>query len=449
MRKTFCALNTNKIQRWGSRIALALTLGLVTLLSSCTYGANGIFYSLEHVTKIANGNGFGSNSKYISINSVVEYPVSGTSYYLATGGADLFWEKPGSDLWQNVGTLPGVHVASVGELPGVGNSNAPSGATPTLYAVSGDDNGNSALYYTQGDFHTGTWQKISFPAGLTPVNLVPVLDSNAHFPVAYLVNTQNSTLDYQNVFLLTPSNPTTLTQPSPTQGYSLVTNNATRFYDTNMNESSPTLGSPVIAASVDGASLTSATTMYVLNTGFLWTASLSGGSFTSSAPFYLVSGLPGGNGPYGAMAYIAAPEAGLTTSGVLLGSSDNSLNGGNLWQGTVAGTGTAGATWTTVNQLASNARNSYSYIFDFNTIAYKNTNTLFIGSVRSGMGQIYGGTFAGPPNSNTVDTNSWASSLLEQYGVQSFFLGSDGEYFLGTYGFGLWVQASDNTFSLQ
>ena len=269
MRKTFCALNTNKIQRWGSRIALALTLGLVTLLSSCTYGANGIFYSLEHVTKIANGNGFGSNSKYISINSVVEYPVSGTSYYLATGGADLFWEKPGSDLWQNVGTLPGVHVASVGELPGVGNSNAPSGATPTLYAVSGDDNGNSALYYTQGDFHTGTWQKISFPAGLTPVNLVPVLDSNAHFPVAYLVNTQNSTLDYQNVFLLTPSNPTTLTQPSPTQGYSLVTNNATRFYDTNMNESSPTLGSPVIAASVDGASLTSATTMYVLNTGFL------------------------------------------------------------------------------------------------------------------------------------------------------------------------------------
>ena len=429
------------------RLALGLSLTLLGLLSSCTYGANGIFYSLEHVTKIANGNGFGSNSKYISINSVVEYLVGTQHFYLATGGSDLFWETPGADLWQNVGGLPGGHVASVGELPGVANPNDATD-TPTLYAISGDDNGNSALYYTQGDFRTGSWQKIAFPSGITPVNLVPVLDSSAHFPVAYLVNTQTSTTDYQNVFFLTPSNPTVLTAGSG-NGYSLVTNNATRFYDTSLGESAPTLGSPVLAASVDGVSLGSASTMYILNTGFLWTGSLSGGTLASAAPFYLVNNLPGGNGPYGAMAYIVAPEAGFTTSGVILGSSDNSLNGGNLWQGTVASAGTASASWTTTTQLASNARNSYSSIFDFNTIAYKNANTLFIGSVRSGMGQIYGGSFAGPPNSNTVDVNSWASSLLEQYGIQSFFLGSNGDFFLGTFGFGLWLQASDLTLSLQ
>jgi hypothetical protein len=406
--------------------SLLLTIFVLPLLlfSSCTYGSQGIFYGLEHETKISTGNGFGSNSQYISISSMAQDTVGGTTYYLATGGAGLFYEPVGADGWTHL-SLPGPRVGSIGALT--------SGATTLLLAVTGDDNDNNALYATVGDFHS-PWTKVAITNGENPISLVPVLANDVKTVLAYILVTQltsgNDSGSYENFYLLTPS---TSVPSSTGSSYSLL-NTSTSFIAGNG------VGYPILAASCDQSTFSG--NVYLMSGTNVWTATVTG---TSLGTPYTLAGLPGGI--WGAMAYVGAGgPGGLPSAGLLLGDAEL----GNLYFGSVSGPGTPSDTWSQISQLASSAHNSFSMVFHFNTIgASRLGSALFLGSAKSGMAQIQAGVFSAPPTSATVSTSSWGSTLLESNGIQMFFSGTNGDLFLGTNGYGLWIQAGDGTFSLQ
>ena len=393
-------------------------------LSSCTYGSQGIFYGLEHETKITTGDGFGSNSLYISISSMAQDTLGATTYYLATGGAGLFYEPVGADSWTKI-SLPGPRVGSIGALT--------SGSTTLLFAVTGDDNDNNALYATVGDFRS-PWTQVPITNGENPISLVPVLANNVQTVLAYILVTQLTggpdAGSYENFYLLTPAASVPATTGS---AYSLL-NTSSNFVAGNG------VGYPILAASCDQASFTG--NVYLMSGTNVWTTTISG---TSLGTPYTLSGLPGGI--WGAMAYVGTGgPGGLPSAGLVLGDAEL----GNLYFGSVSNPGTSSDSWTQISQLATSARNSYSMVFHFNTIGVSRLGSaLFLGSVKSGMGQIQAGSFSAPPTSSTVSTSSWGSTLLESNGIQMFFTGTNGDLFLGTNGYGLWIQAGDGSFSLQ
>ncbi|NNM66685.1 MAG: hypothetical protein HKM06_01605 [Spirochaetales bacterium] len=350
--------------------------------------------------------------------------VGATTYYLATGGAGLFYEPVGADSWTQV-SLPGPRVGSIGALT--------SGSTTLLFAVTGDDNDNNALYATVGDFRS-PWTKVAITNGENPISLVPVLANDVKTVLAYILVTQltggTDAGSYENFYLLTPA----ASVPATTGTFYSLLNTSSNFVAGNG------VGYPILAASCDQASFTG--NVYLMSGTNVWTASVSGGGLGTP---YILAGLP--SQIWGAMAYVGAGgPGGLPSAGLLLGDAEQ----GNLYFGSVSNPGTSTDSWTQISQLVSSARNSYSMVFHFNSIGVSRLGSaLFLGSVKSGMGQIQGGAFTAPPTSTTVSTSSWGSTLLESNGIQMFFTGTNGDLFLGTNGYGLWIQASDGSFSLQ
>ena len=376
-----------------------LAAALALLLASCNQSTTGIFAFIEAEQKIAAGN-LGSTR---TVATMAKDP---TRYFVA-GGTTLAYRTTETTTteWKTLSVtgVAGEVVQAVRSLNAGG-----------VYALAGV--GTGAAVYLLESTSPDVWKKVSLAGGQTPVNLVPVVDSDGTSVVAILVVTEvpapagSTGKNYRHVYRLSGG------------------------VDATAGDLGADIGTPVVAAIQTGSSY------YLVNRTTMWQTGTN-----LSSPLE-VTGLPSTNGYNG----LLAVSGSATLDGVYLSTLRKNATGGSVLKGSLSDNAWTSAT--TALTGATEKKDSAGNALDLGPLSLPSAPadavSLLVGTDKAGFAEIIGTTLT--IGSTSYAKSSYDSGALAAAAVLNFFV--DGTtLFVGTSGAGLWKynSASSTVWSVE
>lgn len=364
------------------RTLLALTSVLV--LASCT-GSDGIFASIEDEEKIVS---LGGLSETATVTHMAESTTLGM--YFAAGGRALFSRSSDSSTtdWDSSTVGGSDEVIAVGTTGG-----------STVWAVASEKLWKS----TDGS----SWTEVPLSTSTDAVyDLVPIRTGDGYSSTELLVVTKDTDDSINRAYRI-GSDGTTFS------AVSLVgtTNSGGTISITSLRY-------PVVSAVFDG------TDYYLVNENYLWRVN----SSFSSASVVDVSGPTSG---YRGLIYVDDQGFYLTTR-------SNGTTGGGIYTSAVGGDSISFTT------IVSDADKN-SVPLSFGSLLYNEENlSLWVATEAAedtyeGQGYVEVTLPDDYDSEPRTDSNNYESSDIVTSAVGTFFLASDGTYFLGTVAHGLWT----------
>lgn len=397
---------------------------------SCTYGTDGIFYSLENEEKVYTANGINSN---VTVLSMAE---RGNYLYIACG--PKFYSRI-----KNTITWVGFNLGGQEFAYAVAQGNA-----ATLWAITGPaSTGNTNyLYYTNDDSNWISYDYAAHGISGTPVNLIPITGPDGYSMVGQsasggciLVTVNPVTNDYSSAYILKGNGDTPikidLLTPAKTVTASLTG-----------------VGNPITSAAYDG------NYYYLANKSFIWFANPTTGAALLLT--YASFGTTLGNG-FNTICFVDNSK--LRSSGLpvyptnigtdnrtgyvySVGLSSDSTNNNSLIflfkpadPSTPTNLNAPTPAISLSSSLYSSAINATSMVMD--------NYALLIGGRGVGYGELSGNLTFSKPTSASTSTSNYFSTILSSATVSVMYYSvNENKLFLGASGNGLWSRDPNDSY---